>query len=162
QLLRADARGRDDDADAARLLGIVHREAERLSSLVTAFLRYARPAPAQIAATSLPSLVQETVTAVRHGLDPRISLDADVKDDVVSSDADQCRQVMWNLVGNARHGVTQRFDEGVGAAHVVVTVPRDGDHGVLAVDDDGPGVPVELRSRIFEPFFTTRAEGSGL
>jgi BirA family biotin operon repressor/biotin-[acetyl-CoA-carboxylase] ligase len=36
------------------------------------------------------------------------------------------------------------------------------DDVVLTVDDDGPGVPEELRQRIFEPFFTTRPDGNGL
>lgn len=33
---------------------------------------------------------------------------------------------------------------------------------VLAVDDEGPGVPEHLRHQIFEPFFTTRSNGTGL
>lgn len=33
---------------------------------------------------------------------------------------------------------------------------------VIAVEDDGPGIPQELRERIFEPFFTTKARGTGL
>jgi two-component system nitrogen regulation sensor histidine kinase NtrY len=30
------------------------------------------------------------------------------------------------------------------------------------VDDNGPGVPAELRERIFEPFYTTKQKGTGL
>ncbi|MBI3681000.1 MAG: ATP-binding protein [Acidobacteria bacterium] len=32
----------------------------------------------------------------------------------------------------------------------------------LSVEDDGPGIPPELRDRVFEPFFTTKPKGAGL
>lgn len=38
----------------------------------------------------------------------------------------------------------------------------DGREVVLAVEDEGPGVPEQLRQQIFEPFFTTRSNGTGL
>ncbi len=38
---------------------------------------------------------------------------------------------------------------------------RSGDRVVVAVEDDGPGVPLEVRDRIFDPFFTTRREKGG-
>jgi len=38
---------------------------------------------------------------------------------------------------------------------------RDGNHAVLRVADNGPGVPEELRERVFDPFFTTKRDGEG-
>jgi signal transduction histidine kinase len=32
----------------------------------------------------------------------------------------------------------------------------------LAVEDDGPGVPEDIRGQVFDPFFTTRSDGTGL
>ncbi len=47
--------------------------------------------------------------------------------------------------------------------HIEVTLETLGDDSVLVrVDDDGSGVPLELRSTILEPFFTTKPNGSGL
>jgi len=41
-------------------------------------------------------------------------------------------------------------------------VADDADHVLIAVEDNGPGVPTALQQQIFEPFFTTRPQGTGL
>jgi signal transduction histidine kinase len=38
---------------------------------------------------------------------------------------------------------------------------RDLDNVVIAVTDNGPGIPDQIRDLIFEPFFTTRDVGEG-
>jgi len=66
-------------------------------------------------------------------------------------DAQRLRQVLVNLLDNAdRHG---RGVVGLG-------VHRDGDTALVHVDDAGPGVPAEARTRIFERFATV-ARGRG-
>jgi two-component system NtrC family sensor kinase len=37
----------------------------------------------------------------------------------------------------------------------------EGDQIVVAVQDNGPGVPADIRERIWEPFFTTKPQGEG-
>ena len=37
----------------------------------------------------------------------------------------------------------------------------DGDEVVIEIEDDGPGIPPEIRERIYEPFFTTKEVGKG-
>src|SRR5690606_22994723 len=62
-------------------------------------------------------------------------------------------QTLANLIRNAV--------QASGGGRVRVRA-RDAEDGVvLQVDDDGPGVPEEIRGRIFEPFFTTKPVGQG-
>lgn len=62
-----------------------------------------------------------------------------------------------NLVHNALEHA------GPGARiHLSAIADADQRQVVLAVDDEGPGVPEPLRQQIFEPFFTTRSNGTGL
>ena len=79
----------------------------------------------------------------------------------VEMDAVSLRRVVENLVGN---GVEAVRGHGGGVVRVTVKAARDGDRDGyrLAVADDGPGIPADVRARIFEPFFTTRREGTGL
>jgi len=76
---------------------------------------------------------------------------------VVVGDAQSLVQVALNLLLNAvdaaREGgktVSVRFE------------PAGEDRALLAVEDDGPGLPPEVQGRLFEPFVTTKAQGTGL
>lgn len=67
------------------------------------------------------------------------------------------QQVVLNLVLNARDAIEI---SGKGSK-VTVRLRRHGDHIVLVVEDDGPGIPQDLLERIFDPFFTTKPPGKG-
>jgi signal transduction histidine kinase len=70
-------------------------------------------------------------------------------------DENAFKQVLINLLMNAIEAAPE-------GGSVRLRAAAEGRRLRLTVEDDGPGVPRELRSRIFEPFFTTRADGSGL
>jgi two-component system NtrC family sensor kinase len=66
----------------------------------------------------------------------------------------QLQQVVANLVQNA-------VDASPPAGRVRITLAEDDGHWLIAVDDEGPGVPEDRREKIFEPFYTTKPEGVG-
>ena len=78
---------------------------------------------------------------------------------LVLGDERQLVQVAMNLIVNA----SQAMKPGEAQRNTVTVSVGSDEQGraILAVEDDGPGVPEALRERIFEPFFTTRAEGEG-
>ncbi len=155
QLLSIDATA---DGDNGRLLGIVQREAERLSGLVQAFLTYARPAAPQLDRLSLRALVDETVAAAHHGLVATSLTVLPGSDGVVRADSGQLRQVLWNIITNADRMIDSTGRRGT----IQIGIDVAADNATVWIDDDGPGVPEALRQQIFEPFFTTRADGNGL
>jgi signal transduction histidine kinase len=74
----------------------------------------------------------------------------------VRGDRQKLTQALVNLVRNALHATTP-------GQKVRVTAERRDDTVVLAVEDEGPGVPAEIRQRLFEPFMTTKGDqGYGL
>ncbi len=69
----------------------------------------------------------------------------------VIGDSLRIRQVIRNLVSNARR---------YGGEHRVLRTEVDGDHLMIKVIDDGPGITPEARARLFEPFNSGTASGS--
>ncbi len=45
---------------------------------------------------------------------------------------------------------------------ITIRVRADGDHAVVEIEDNGPGIPAEIQGRLFDPFFTTKAPGKGM
>jgi signal transduction histidine kinase len=63
-------------------------------------------------------------------------------------------QVLVNLLNNARQACPR-------GGKVYVRTRLDNGTVHVEVDDEGPGIPEELRERVFEPFFTTKPDGQG-
>jgi signal transduction histidine kinase len=84
----------------------------------------------------------------------QISLDTDAELMQVSACGGELNQVWLNLVDNALDAVP------VGG-HVDISAENGDGMVVVAVTDDGPGIPEEIRGRIYDPFFTTKGVGQG-
>lgn len=66
----------------------------------------------------------------------------------------ELNQVFMNILLNAGQAIAER---GI----VTVSTSLDGDHVVIAIGDDGAGIPEDVLPRIFDPFFTTKPVGTG-
>jgi two-component system NtrC family sensor kinase len=66
----------------------------------------------------------------------------------------ELNQVFMNILLNAGQAIAER---GI----VTVSTSVDGDHLVIAIGDDGVGIPEDVLPRIFDPFFTTKPVGTG-
>ncbi len=75
----------------------------------------------------------------------------------VFCDPDQMTQVLANLLLNAQ----QALEGEPQPRPVRINAAADGEMVAIEVADNGPGIPVDLRSRVFDPFFTTKPAGAG-
>jgi signal transduction histidine kinase len=101
-------------------------------------------------------VVRLTTTGAEAGVRIAFSGDAGLE---AAMSPDSLKQVLLNLVQNAREA--QR-SAGTADSRVDVTVRRAAEGVEIAVEDNGPGVPQELRNRIFDPFFTTKSAVDGV
>src|SRR3569623_2102252 len=136
----------------------IEREINYLKVVVTEFLDYARRPPPELAPVRLFDLLDEVreLVAAEGSVTVKVACRGDLR---VTADAGQLRRALLHLGRNAV-AAAQRRHPGGGA--VMLRGHRDGSRIHIEVEDDGAGVPHELREKIFTPFFTTREKGTGL
>lgn len=79
----------------------------------------------------------------------------------VNCDSRQVAQALVNLMKNAAESIQSRDGE-VAPGLILVTLSENNGDVVLAVEDNGRGLPKEGRERLTEPYVTTHAKGTGL
>ena len=148
----------DAGTEAKELLRAIHREIERLTAITEEYLSLARLPSPQLETEDLGEIVRATADFVRpemQAANVRLSLELEPELPLVPVDEAQIRQVLLNLLKNAR----EAMPEG-GSVKLQL---RAADGGVLMrVVDEGSGMTAEQRARLFDPFYTTKARGTGL
>jgi nitrogen fixation/metabolism regulation signal transduction histidine kinase len=77
----------------------------------------------------------------------------------VAVDRQMLRRVLLNLIQNAADALSDAKHE---APKIRVSLRREGDFFAIEVEDNGPGIPSEMRDLIFDPYVTTKHTGTGL
>ena len=104
--------------------------------------------------TNLQSLIEDL--AKKNGIPRQIKVGIKVPKDAgtIMTDPEIIRRVLSNLISNA----VQAMPNG---GKLNVSVARDADDTVIAVQDSGVGIPEEARPKLFSPLFTTKSKGQG-
>ena len=171
-----------NEGDAAMLLrstNTIVNQVASLKQMVDDFREYARTPPAQMQRIDINALIADVLSL--YGWDPvggavrddgrsvRIDVEFDPELPIIEGDPTQLRQVIHNLLANARDAATQ--DQPLADANIQVqtklTQSRvdDGEEHPavrLSVSDNGQGFAPQVLNRVFEPYVTTKASGTGL
>jgi len=147
---------------ASELAGYIGSEVNRLNSLVTRFLDFARPSHLELREVQLSSIVDHVLESVQHQHpDAGVAVERDYAPatPVVHVDAQLCEQIFVNLITNAYEAM-----DGRGRLRITIAPETQNMRPGVAVivEDSGPGVQAESREQIFNPFFTSKKEGVGL
>lgn len=156
QMLRGEM---DAGSEQAQLMDIILRESDRLNNIVTDYLNYARPRPAQLNDVDLCVLIREAFALLRNSAELS---DAHVLEDevpeqpmIARGDPERLKQVCWNIARNA----LQAMPDG-GTFRISLTRPEP-DRLRISFIDNGRGMTPEQVERLFEPFSSTTG-GTGL
>lgn len=145
--------------------GVIISEADRLAGLVDTLLGPGGPP------NKKPLNVHELLEYVVRLVEPdigdniRIRRDYDPGLPLIDLDRDQMVQALLNLVRNAATALEGRGQITLRSRAVMNFTIGDVRHSAIAsidIEDDGPGIPLQLQDSIFYPLVTSRPEGTGL
>ncbi|WP_307861754.1 ATP-binding protein [Nocardioides sp. SYSU D00065] len=142
------------------MLHTVNADADRLARLIAELLDVARIDTGRLQLypreSSAEVLVRRVVDSIEAGTAREVRLEVEDELPAVFADPDKFTQVVTNLVENAiRHG------QGQVSVRIAASDTLEGVR--ITVDDEGDGIPIELRRRVFTKFWTTgESGGSGL
>jgi len=134
----------------------------RMHELAEQMLDLNRPRDPSTTACSPTRLARDVARLALAGVpDDGLIVDVHGPDDAVAAiSPDAFKQVLVNLVQNAREAVVQGGR--AARAEIAIDVRTGEDSIVVCVADNGPGVPEAERSRIFDPFYSTKREIDGV
>src|ERR1700722_7246370 len=151
----------------AELAGYISSEVNRLNALVVRFLDFARPSKLELRPERVPEIVDRAIEAAAASFpDAGVKIERQYAAGLpeIPVDSQLCEQVFVNLITNAIQAMQAQL--GSSEKTLRIAIEREisnGEQGVAVfVEDNGPGVPPELREQIFNPFFTSKKDGVGL
>lgn len=142
--------------ESVRQIGV---QIDRCKQITHGLLGFARHTEPSLGPVDLEKFVAEMVSMVEHRArleNVRIVQQVAQNLPPIVSDHSQLQQVMLNLLNNALYAL-----KGRPGPEIRITVDRQADDIVIAVADNGVGIPQEHMEKIFLPFFTTRPVGQG-
>jgi signal transduction histidine kinase/HAMP domain-containing protein len=146
-------------------VGIIVEQIERLRRISGEFSRMSRPESLGSGALDLGAAVEEALKLYKGADTHSVRVAVRIDDGVppIRIDHEDVVRVVLNLVENARDALLAGTEQGL----VNVRVLAETDEGrvvgaTIEVEDNGPGIPAEIRPRLFEPYFSTKTSGTGL
>ena len=140
---------------------IVLEEVGRLSTKLNQLLQFSRPAVrggSAIGSCDARVAVEEVAGVLLHEAERRgvkMQIKVSGESDRVAASAEAMNDIVSNLVVNALEAASR-------GGHVIVSAASHDGTCIIAVEDDGQGIPAAVRERILQPFFTTKSQGTGL
>lgn len=151
------------------MLGGIQDSGMRAAKIVSNMLDFSRKSGTSMAACNLNDLADAVLDLAASDYDLKKNFDFKKVRIVREYETDlgsvicahtEVEQVLFNLVKNAAYAMAESPKPGV-TPTIILRTRQNGTQVVVEVEDNGPGMPQEIRRRIFEPFFTTKPPGVG-
>ncbi|MEM1281658.1 MAG: ATP-binding protein, partial [Cyanobacteria bacterium P01_H01_bin.152] len=155
--------------DLPKLLGSMKVGTNRIRSIVSSLRIFSRMDEAEMKGVDLHDGIDSTLMILQSRLKARSDRPAIeiIKHygalPKIECYAGQLNQVFMNLLSNSIDALESAWQQqAVAQPQITIRTQLDGDdHVMIAISDNGTGIPETVRNRIFDPFFTTKPVGKG-
>jgi two-component system, NtrC family, sensor kinase len=156
--------------DIYKILDDMRDAGERSAGIVTNMLEFARSSNRAHSLIDLHAVIDHSLELSRKMLElhttegtlhPRIITELRQDSLPVLCSAAELQQVLLNLLRNATQALETSEFTPPNVPTIHLRLYRDGQEAVIEIEDNGPGMPENIRRHIFEPFFTTKEVGKG-
>jgi signal transduction histidine kinase len=144
-----------------RFITIIRREVERLSDIIAKFRTFSRTSEEVFTTVRINDLLHHVHKLIEHHLQMQhvdIQLDLEENLPEILGDQNGLQQVLLNLAMNA---IDAMEDKDRQERRMIMRTFMGKDDLTVEIEDNGCGIPAEVRDTIFEPFFTTKPEEKG-
>lgn len=137
---------------------IIIEESTRLNNIITDFLNFAKPRSPNIVPCRVEDVVEKNLTFLstqmeEKGYVVRKAYQSDLPE--IPADSAMLYQAFLNILINA----IQAMQDG---GNIYIRISSNHEALVVSFEDEGTGIPNEVRNKIWDPFFTTKEMGTGL
>lgn len=157
-LQRARGRGKEYNEYIERVTSILIEQIDTLSNIATEFSNFAQIPNARNQIFQLAGQMKKVIGLFETHERVSIKFNCESCEDIlVNVDREQLSRAVINLIKNAIQSIPE--DK---TGNITITLSRKENLALIAVADNGNGIPVELRDKLFGPSFTTKTSGMGL
>lgn len=138
------------------------QQVEAMKEMVNAFSSYAQPVRAKLAPLNVNQLIRDVVELHRStftNIELNLILDDNLP--VIKANTSALRQVLNNLIINASHAMEETENGELNIISQQATQVK-GQYIDIIIEDNGEGIPPDIRESLFDPYVSSKSKGSGL
>lgn len=151
------------------LIEDIREAGARAAAIVANMLQFSRRSESAKQAVDIPTLIEQTIALAANDYDLKkrfdfrhitITRDYPTELPMIRVIPTEIEQVILNLLKNSAQAIAAQHAPKSSPA-ITIRIRYNDKYMSVSIEDNGPGIPKDIRKRIFEPFFTTKAVGSG-
>ena len=154
-------RNPDKSEKIASSIEAIRSASGKIESVIKRVMNFAKPGEPRFATININEPVKEAVKLTRFtmnkkGIDIKENLAEGMSDCIAETHL--IEELALNLINNAADAI---LEQGLGGV-IRISSRQENEKILIRVEDDGPGIPRDIRQKIFDPFFTTKSHSTGI